>query len=350
MKSKFDMDEKAVLDKLNEAFRIRAIELQFIPLGDSAYSYLLHCDGGDRYYVKLFDLNNDHQRRGAQKLDYYLPLTSRLYHSGAFQQLTWPIRTASGDFTVTLCNCTIVLFHYIAGATLADAYPIALETVSSIARLTARLHRIKPPTPSLDDIIALPTESFDISFIPTLEICLELLASRGHRDDPIVQSLQAALLPRREQLREMLDLMQQLRAEALQDSRAMVLCHGDMWGGNLILGETGELNLIDWESVLIAPIEFDLMGYIGEEFGTYLSAYEQELRHAIHINTDVLRFYCYRHHLRNLTNWLQNLLVRSMSPEQRANDLDMILHHCMDRWDSIEPLIHAVELFLQDRK
>lgn len=352
MKQKFEMDEKVVMGKLNEAYRIRAVVLQFIPFGDSAYSYLLHCDGGERYYVKLFDLRNDHQRRGSEKLSYYLPLTWQLYHEGDFQQLTWPIRTVNGDFSMTLSgSCTIVLFNYIAGATLADDYPFSPETVSSIARLAARLHPVVPSQSTFAaDRVMLPTESFDISFVPALQNCLKLLASHEGSDDPIVQSLRAALLPERERVSEMLNRMQQMQVRSLQDNRTMVLCHGDMWGGNLIRGEEGELYLIDWESVMIAPIEFDLLGYIGEEFSTYLTAYEQELGHAVNLNTEVLRFYCYRHHLRNLTNWLQNLLVRTMSPEQRANDLDMILHHCMNRWDGIEPQVHAMELFLRDRK
>jgi thiamine kinase-like enzyme len=49
------------------------------------------------------------------------------------------------------------------------------------------------------------------------------------------------------------------------------LCHGDIWGGNLIRHEN-VLYFIDWESAIIAPPEFDLIGYIGEKFHLYEAA------------------------------------------------------------------------------
>ncbi|SEO98296.1 aminoglycoside phosphotransferase family protein [Paenibacillus sp. OV219] len=350
MKVKFKIDEKKVIAKLSDAYGIRAEALRFIPVGDAAYSYFLLCHEGLRYYVKLFDHYNDRQKRGADKLSYYLPLLGRLHDEGQFEQLTWPIRALSGAYWITIEDCTLVLFNYIAGETLADAYPFSPEIVGNIAQLAAQVHRM---TPILDrELMALPSETFDVSFLPDLEKCLAQLECQDEDadGDPILMELQAAMLPQKTQISEMVDLLHGLRAKSLDDDREKVLCHGDMWGGNLIRCENGSLALIDWESVMIAPIEFDLRGYIGEEFGIYLSAYEKELGREVLINTDVLRFYCYQHHLRNLTNWLLNLLVRDINPEQRANDLEMILYHCMNRWDSIEPQVYAVEMQLQDRK
>ncbi|AZN41149.1 phosphotransferase [Paenibacillus albus] len=359
MKVKFEIDEKKVIAELSDAFGIRVDAMQFIPVGDAAYSYFLLSDGRLRYYVKLFDHHNDRQKRGAAKLSYYLPLLWLLHHERQLEQLTWPIRTLSGEYSITIEDCTLVMFNYIAGETLADAYPFSPETIGHVAQLAAQVHGL---TPTLNrELVDLPSESFDLSFIPDLVNCLEQLENQeeGYGDvdrdgestgDRIVHELRTALLPQKARINAMVELLHILRGKCLEDDREKVLCHGDMWGGNLIRGENGKLNLIDWESVLLAPIEFDLRGYIGDEFVIYLSAYEKELGCEVQINTDVLRFYCYQHHLRNLTNWLLNLLVSNMNPEQRANDLEMILYHCMNRWDSIEPQLLAVEKQLRDRK
>ncbi len=68
------------------------------------------------------------------------------------------------------------------------------------------------------------------------------------------------------------ELGQQLRA---RDAAPMVVCHADPHLGNLLIGRAGEVWLIDWDDVIIAPPERDLMFPLGGVFGD-LS--ESELR------------------------------------------------------------------------
>jgi spectinomycin phosphotransferase len=91
---------------------------------------------------------------------------------------------------------------------------------------------------------------------------------------------------------------------------------------NLILHKTN-LFFIDWESTIIAPPEFDLFGYLGEEFDVFLSSYQKHMGHTVTLNIALLRYYSYRHHLRNLTNWLMNILFRNTEEIQNENDLEI---------------------------
>ncbi|WP_274361927.1 phosphotransferase [Paenibacillus thermotolerans] len=342
MRTRFRVDESALMMELSQAYGLEIDRLRFLPIGDSAYSYRVGCVSGEQYHLKLFDHSNDSQRKGIDRLQFYLPLTWRLYHEALFRNVTYPIRALSGDFKTTLKDCTAVLFHFIDGETLADAYPFSENILEAVGRTAARIHLT---TPHIDRSM-LSTETYDISFIPDLDKCLKMLDNAKSFDDPILQSLRDHVLGSKDRIQALLTFVRELRADTIAAPGEMVLCHGDLWGGNMIRQQS-ELYVLDWESAQLAPREFDMAGYIGESFNAFYSAYERELGRSPAVDPDILRFYCYRNHLRNLTNWLMNIIFRNLDQAQKENDLDMILHHCMNRWDGIEPAIGAVEACLQ---
>ncbi|MBW7457036.1 phosphotransferase family protein [Paenibacillus sepulcri] len=344
MEVKYQIEDSVLMIHLNKEYGIEIKSIDFIPAGDSAYSYGISCADGQRYYMKLFDHHHDRQKAGMDRLDYYLPLTWSMYEEKLFTNLTYPIQTLNGDFKTTLYNFTVVLFNFIEGETLAESYPFSKEILEAIAESLAAIHRI---TPYIDHSMLL-TETFDISFAPELEKCLAALESIQIADSSMKRETRAQVLPRKERILALLTLVRELRGRAVSETKAMVLCHGDIWGGNLIRHDNG-LYFLDWESAILAPPELDLIGYIGEEFDVFLAAYEQHLGQPVTVNLDLLRFYSYRHHLRNLANWLMNILYRNTEEAQNENDLEMIVHHCMDRWDRIESRVHAVDARLRAR-
>lgn len=345
MEVKYPIDDHLLMANLDQEYGIRLKTVEFIPMGDSAYSYRLNGVNGERYYLKIFDHRNDKQRRGIAKLNGYLPLICNLYRQKLMRNISYPIRTRQGDFYTSFSGITAVLFNFIDGDTLAEAYPFPKEILVEIAKTAADIHRI---TPGIESAL-LPAETFDISFEFDLDPCISALESTAAFDNVSRQALREHVVPMKKRILFLLDLVRELRGQAVSAAKDQVLCHGDLWGGNLIR-HGGELHVIDWESAIVAPPEFDLVGYIGEEFDVFFSAYEKHLGRSVTINLDLLRFYAYRHHLRNLANWLMNILYRNTEQAQNENDLDMILYHCMNRWDRIEPNIQATDAVLRTRK
>ncbi|SFS63903.1 phosphotransferase [Paenibacillus sp. BC26] len=340
----YHIEDRVLAATLDREYGIQVESIHFIPMGDSAYSYGVNCSNEDRYYLKLFDLNNDRQRMSMERSHNYLPLTWNLFHQGLLQNITYPIKNRSGEFSTTCNEITLVLFNYIQGESLAEAYPFSEEILEHIAASVAAIHSI---TPSIDKTTVV-AEPYDISFDRDLEKCISLIESTLTFDNPSKQALREHVLPKKEQILVLLNLVRKLRLAAMSETHEFKLCHGDVWGGNLIR-HGNLLYVIDWESAIMAPIEFDMIGYIGEEFDVFFSAYEKHVGKSVAINPDLLRFYSYRHHLRNLTNWLMNILYRNTEDAQNENDLEMILYHCMNRWDHIEPMVKEVEANLRRR-
>src|SRR5829696_4011929 len=54
---------------------------------------------------------------------------------------------------------------------------------------------------------------------------------------------------------------------------ALVLCHGDLHTANLLVGADDRLAVVDWDGLLLAPRERDLMFVTGEERTRFLEGY-----------------------------------------------------------------------------
>ncbi|MFY0758925.1 phosphotransferase [Metabacillus dongyingensis] len=334
MIAKCKIDENILILHLNKEYGIQISNIEFIPMGDSAYSYRVNCVNGDLYYLKLFDHKNDRQREGVERLNNYLPLIWKLHHNGLYKNISYPIKKQSGDFKSTFNDITLVLFNFIKGKTLAAAYPFSKGILKEVAKEMANIHRI---TNFLDTTHILK-ETYDIPFESNLLKCITVLESSLTSDTQIKQILREQVLSKKEQIIFLLNLVCELRGLVIKDNKDKVLCHGDIWGGNLIRHKTN-LFFIDWESTIIAPPEFDLFGFLGEGFDVFLSSYKKNMGQTVTLNIDLFRYYSYCHHLRNLTNWLMNILYRNTEETQNENDLEMILHHCLNRLDSIESKI-----------
>jgi spectinomycin phosphotransferase len=341
----YNIENSVLKVNLDKEYGIEIASVHFIPLGDSAYSYWVKCTNGERYYLKLFDHQNDGQRRSMERLRYYLPLTWQMYHQGLFRNLTYPIVNREGGFTTTFNNVTVVLFNFIEGETLAEAYPFSKQMLEDIAKSVAAIQLITP----LIDKTTLLADTFDMSFEYELETCISMIECTITYNKPIKQTLRQVVLSKKEQIFDLLHLVRKLQGISIADTKEKVLCHGDIWGGNLIRHKN-ELYFVDWESAILAPPEFNFISYMGEEFDVFFSTYEKNIGKTLTMNLDILRFYAYRNHLRNLTNWLMNILYRNTEEVQNEKDLEKILYHCMNRWDSIEANVRAIDALLQNRK
>lgn len=343
MITKFPIEDVFLISDVNEKYGVEVISIQFIPLGDSAYSYRVDCLDGQKFFLKLFDHQNERQRKGIMRLSYYLPLTWQLYHEGILRNITYPIKNEIGEYSTTLDGFTIVLFNFIEGETLADAHPFSDALLKEVAESMAIFQRITP----MVDLTTLPKDSFNISFVASLKKCLKELEAHP-KDNSTFRTLREFIFPLQSQILTSIDLVTELRDKIIRESMEFVLCHGDIWGGNMI--RQGQLlHFIDWESVIVAPLEHNFFSFLGDGFNVFYTAYEEQLNQPIKLNLDLLRFYSYRTHLRNLTQWLINILHGNNTQAQDDNDLDMIRNHCLNRLDPIETNLHRVEIYLKKK-
>ena len=348
MKTKFYIDDSLLIDALEKEYELSITSFYFLPKGDSAYVYIVKCSNTKTYFLKLYDNNTDGGKSRIKDLDTYLPVTREMYDRQLFTHLSYPYKNTSGNFSTHLGFATIILFNYIEGRTLEDDYPFSLEVNKNIAYTLARMHST---TPYLD-LSSTRFETFDISYLDNLKKHLSYLERPTKSSNQYICSLKDYILPRKAVINNFVEglLKYQLRSKQLLESGKldMVVSHGDVWGGNLIMDDEDNLNLVDWESTIIAPAERDIRNYTDDYFDCFTEEYETSLGSKINLHADIFGYYLYNSHLANLTNWIQRILFEDNNAEQNENDLDCIMNHCMNRWPGVVDTLKNIDSLLQN--
>mgnify|MGYP000865798789 FL=1 len=397
MRTKFAIEDEVIQTAVGQNYGIPVRDLVFLPKGDISYAYRIICTDGTKYFLKLFDKSTRKGREGIRHLKFYLPVTRDMYDLGFCRNITYPIKNNRGDFAVDIGSAIIVLFNYIEGESLADAYPFPRELLEKTAKSIARIHdltgRMRFKTVRI--------ENFDLFFLDGLERDLVLLerireknhayvindiiqdigslskdmeedmgnhtdgndtrtggngtagaAQEGTTDgekpekfvDPEIRALCEYVLPKKDRILDFMEQLYQYRDRIECDPYEMVLTHGDIWGGNLMLDPRGELYFTDWESARIAPREADLRHYLFEDFDFFLEKYKEESKGPVYLDPNLLGFYVYRSHLSNLANWISRMLHDNQSREQNQSDFGCITLHCMERWDQVDQKMQSSPL------
>lgn len=340
MKTPLPDSEALIRALLLEHWRLVVAQIRFIPQGESAYSYQVKTQPDDIYYLKVVDRRTAAGQRTAAHMDFSLPL-QRLVAECSPADVTAPLpqATSQGALYITHGPLLFALYAFVSGDTLADAYPMPPELVQRIGQSLAALHTIQIPQ-SLQQRAAQDslTAPFDLRLLTDLA---SLSAISAH-DAPHLQQLREIVWPRRELIRAFLAHSLDYARKASQIEVRPVVCHGDPWGGNIILSPTGQLVLLDWESSVLAPPERDAFMYMSSsrsDFAAFDASYRAIYGEARRWHTEWLAYYAYRQQLHNLAQWLHNLLHEPLDEAQRAHDLEMLGFHCLDRWESVEAAV-----------
>jgi len=337
MKMPLSKGDELIRTLLPEQWHLEVTGIHFIPIGDSAYSYQVEVRPNSSYYLKVIDQRMSAGRRTAAHMGFTLPLqhlVANLHLAEVNAPLPQP--TITGALHAIHEPFLFALYTFIHGETQASAYPMTPALIGRIGQALATLHTIRIPEAlqqrSPQDRLTAP---FDADLLTDLA-ALETISSH---DELYLQRLREVTWPRREQIPAFLAHCQEYASKAQQTPVSAVICHGDAWGGNMILSPSGRLILLDWESAVMAPPERDAfmyLGYLGTEFTAFDAGYRMIHQEPMHWHAEWLAYYAYRRQLRNLAHWLHNLLHEPLDEVQRDNDVTMIEYHCLDRLESVE--------------
>ncbi|MBS4200836.1 aminoglycoside phosphotransferase family protein [Bacillus sp. FJAT-49732] len=333
MKQPHPISSNEIIQLIHSYYGLHAQSITFIPLGDKSFSYNIRCQNGDTFYLKLLDKKT--QEEAIKQTEYYLPLLTELHEKSLFPSAIYPILTKDKRNKIEFDDIVFILFPWIDGPTLADSYPLEESYIRQIAKLLAALHTT---TTIIGNNIYLPTETFNADFLNELHTYVMTLQQRS---TPL--ELIDIITPKQKEIISLIEQVKELSKSFKYNQFPLVICHGDLWGGNLIQSPAG-LRVIDWESVILAPMERELVGYITQMPFVFIKAYEEEFGTRIIPNIDLLRFFSYRTQLHNLYSWLKNILIYQLDEDQQMNDIEMIKYHCLNRWDGIEEALRKLEI------
>jgi spectinomycin phosphotransferase len=245
-----DVNHDTILGQLSAQFGITATALEFIPSGEdsSAWAYRAETADGSAYVLKL--------RRG-QVNQAGLTIPRYLQEQG-LPHIVAPVPGRNGALSVTANDFAWMVYPFVAGS---SAHEAGMSEAQWIEYGSA-LRQIHGTTLSSHLLDTVRRESY----VPkATQLIMELDAHIGMRQfsDQVEETLVAVWRARRGQIRELADRAGALGLRLRQKHPPEVLCHADIHTANVLLDAAGQLWIVDWDEVMLAPKERDLMFVVG---------------------------------------------------------------------------------------
>jgi len=174
------------------------------------------------------------------------------------REIVAPIAARDGSPAVRAGDASLALFPFVEGRRAMDV-GLGDADWEHLGRFARSLHEATLPA----DLQALiPREAFRIREVESFERVDRAAAAATHRT-PEAREVAAAWRRDRDVIAGIVERTVTLGREAEGRGLAFVTCHADLHTGNVLVDPGGELWVFDWDEVVAAPKERDLMFFIG---------------------------------------------------------------------------------------
>ena len=265
MRDLSDLHEEAIAAALRDRYGIEAVSIAVVPGGEDprARAYRVETGpGSSRYFVKVREANGSRDVAAA---------VCRHLHETGLRRVVAPIRANGGSLTVDDGSLSITVHPFIDGLT-GVATGLEPRHWVALGREISRLHATALP-PDLSAPLA--TEDYRPTGVETIRRIDHAVSDQGIAD-PIALEVAAFWTAHRAEILELVERTEELGELVERLSLPLVLCHADLHTWNVMIDVDGELWLIDWDEVVRAPKERDLMFVVGGISTSLIQPHETE--------------------------------------------------------------------------
>lgn len=259
--------------------------LSFLPLGnDSAtFVYKAVSNEGVNYFLKL------RTRHGFRAPSVLVP---RFLFEQGLAHVVMPLPTLTQTVWVSVADFILVLYPFLEAETATNA---GLSD-EDWYRLGVTLRKIHACQPQAELHAMLPHEAY-IPWRRDVLTELEPILNRTDLSDSAQVALQVFWQERLTEIHMLIERCDRLASQLRQRGLPPVLCHADIHTWNVLVDTARQMWIVDWDEVMLAPKERDLMFVIGGIANNLVSAHQTACflhgySHA-EIDLQVLAYYRY---------------------------------------------------------
>ena len=304
------IQDAAITDCLRDQYELNITKLEFLPLGADRNTAVYRAvgDDGTNYFVKLRSGNFD-------EITVAIP---KLLHDQGIKQVIAPIVTESGALWALLGDFQMALFPFVVGH---NGYEIPLtdEHWIELGQVLKGLHTAALPP----EIAArIPREPYSGQW-RTIVKQFQAQVETTSFDDPVSAAL-ADLLKAQEPTISTLVRRAERLGEVLQKQPPQfVLCHADIHAANLLIEADSTLHVVDWDTVILAPKERDLMFVAGAQFGDERTPEQEEDIFykgygQVKTNPVALAYYRYERIVEDIASYSEEIFLTDPNNQDRA--------------------------------
>ncbi len=271
----FFVSDAQIVTILRESYGLGVETLQFTPVGEASWNYKTVDVHEHVWFVKILR----HKLHPAS-----VAIPEFLRNELGYHFVVPPLSNRQDVPWESVVGHEIMVYPYLWGKTVMD--DASFDRWQEIGSIFALLHS----TVLSEDVIkTLSSEKFvpvwaDTAKSVVAHASINGLARTSHELAKFIQSKEQEIQAILSRTTELGSLLRQERPE-------LVLCHADPNESNIFVTDNNEIVLIDWDGVMLAPRERDLMFFTGKQQKDFLRGYNKTQQYKI--NPIAIAYYKY---------------------------------------------------------
>jgi spectinomycin phosphotransferase len=299
MLEKPDISDGVIVSRLYEEYNLSVAELTFLPLGADVGTavYRVIAGNGTFYFLKL--------RKGFEEISVTVPLFLK---SQGIPEILSPLETKSRQGWADFGEYKMILYPFVDGKNgfemeLADHHKRAL------GRALKAIHSTSVPAELRRSILK---EAFSSQWREQVRSFQAQVEEKSFKD-PAAAKLALFIKSNRNEISSLIKRTDQLASEVHSKPLALVLCHTDIHGANILITEEDNMYIVDWDNPLLAPKERDLMFIGGGIDNIWKGEQDESIFYEgygkTNIDFTVLAYYRYERIIEDLAAYGEQLLM-----------------------------------------
>ncbi|WP_100550652.1 aminoglycoside phosphotransferase family protein [Caedibacter taeniospiralis] len=304
-----NLKDQEIIACLQDAYGLDIATISFLPLGAdfSTDVYRVTTNNQTDYFLKL---------RSGKFLEASVSVPKHLADFG-IKQVIPPLATKTGQLWTSLASFKAILYPYVEGSNGVET-KLSEDQWVQFGAAIKRLHSTDIPSSITKDV---PRETFSSKWRETVKAFLMRIENEVF-EEPVAVKMARFLKSKRCEILKLVERAEELAIAIQKQPLDYVLCHADMHGWNLMVDKENALYIVDWDTLIFAPVERDLM-FIGagiwdsgltpdEEESLFYQGYDQ-----IKINQDAIAYYGFERIIQDIGDYCEYIFLSDEGGDDR---------------------------------
>ena len=304
-----DLKDEKIIFCLQDAYGLTIEKIAFLPLGADFNTavYRVTTSSQVDYFLKL--------RRG-EFVDASVSVPKYLSDLGV-KQVIPPLATKTGQLMTSVASFKASLYPYVEGRNGVEA-KLSDDQWVQFGVAIKKLHSTDLPNTLTSGT---PREVFSSKWRETVKAFLMRIQNEVF-EEPVAVKMALFLKSKRSEILKLVDRAEKLAILLQKQPLKYILCHADIHGWNLIVDKEEAVYIVDWDTLIFAPKERDLM-FVGagiwdsgrkatEEESLFYQGYGQTK-----INQDAICYYRFERIIQDIGDYCEYIFLSNEGGDDR---------------------------------
>lgn len=309
MLTKPDLKDKEIVKCLQDFYGLDVKVISFLPIGADFNTavYRITTSSKKEYFLKL---------RSGEFFEASVSVPKYFSDMG-IKQVISPLVSQTGQLWASLESFKAILYPYVEGYNGVEVKLSDQQWIEFGATMK-KLHSTNIPNSIINNV---PRETFSSKWREIVKAFLMRIENEVF-EEPVAVKMALFLKSKSSEILNLVERAEKLAITIQKQPLEYILCHADIHGWNLIVDKERALYIVDWDTLIFAPKERDLM-FVGagiwdsgrtatEEESLFYQGYGQTK-----INQDAICYYRFERIIQDIGDYCEYIFLSDEGGDDR---------------------------------